>query len=324
VEKTVISCRADLPEPAPEPGDLEPGGPQADGTGPSGAIDTAGAAVAQDLGDGRLAVRARERHAAIHALVAQGKTHSQICKILGLSPKTVRKFMRAATAGQVITGAVPRSSSLDRFAPYLQQRWDQGCTDAAQLFTEIQAQGYRGSKRSARRYLQPLRATLTAPQLPPPPLTVREVTRWITSHPDHLTDEDKDQLSRVKDRRPQPSATAGHVTAFAEMMTGRHGERLPGWIAAVDAADLPHLHSFTRGIRTTRPPSPTASPWPTATVRSKATSAASRPSNARCSAAPASTCVREPCSAPDIAQSHQSRNLCQSHRDLAVDTGSGG
>ncbi len=31
VEKTVISCRADLPEPAPEPGDPEPGGPQAEG-----------------------------------------------------------------------------------------------------------------------------------------------------------------------------------------------------------------------------------------------------------------------------------------------------
>ena len=33
------------------------------------------------------------------------------------------------------------------------------------------------------------------------------------------------------------------------MMTGRHGERLPGWITAVDLDDLPHLHSFTSGIR---------------------------------------------------------------------------
>ena len=33
------------------------------------------------------------------------------------------------------------------------------------------------------------------------------------------------------------------------MMTGRHGERLAAWIAAVDLDDLPHLHSFTRGIR---------------------------------------------------------------------------
>jgi transposase len=54
---------------------------------------------------------------------------------------------------------------------------------------------------------------------------------------------------RVKDRSAQLSATASHVTVFAEMMTGRHGERLPEWITAVDAVDLPHLHSFTRGIR---------------------------------------------------------------------------
>jgi transposase len=242
-EKTVISCRADLREPAPEPGGPEPAGP-----GSGMPAETTGPATVQDTGDGRLAIRARERHAAVHDLVAQGKTHSQICKILGLSAHTVRKFMRAATAEQVITGPVPRSSSIDRFAPYLQQRWDQGCTDAAQLHAEIQAQGYRGSKRSARRHLQPLRAALTAPVIPPPPPTVREVTRWITSHPDHLTGEEKHQLSRVKDRSAQLNATAGHVTAFAEMMTGRHGERLPAWIAAVDLDDLPHLHSFTRGI----------------------------------------------------------------------------
>ena len=68
----------------------------------------------------------------VHDLLAQGKTHSQICKTLGLSARTVRKFIRAATAEQVITGPVPRFSRIDRFAPYLQERWNQGCTDAAQ------------------------------------------------------------------------------------------------------------------------------------------------------------------------------------------------
>jgi transposase len=242
VEKTVISCRADLREPAPEPGDPEPAGP-----GSGVPAETCGP-PAQDSGDGRLAVRARERHAAIHDLLAQGKNYTQVCQTLGLARHTVRKFARAATAEQVITGPSPRSSRLDRFAPYLQERWNQGCTDAAQLFTEIQEQGYSGSKRSARRYLQPLRAALTAPVIPPPPPTVRDVTRWITSHPDHLTDDETARISQVKARSVQLSAAAGHVTAFAEMMTGRHGERLPAWITAVGLDDLPHLHSFTRGI----------------------------------------------------------------------------
>jgi Homeodomain-like domain len=198
-------------------------------------------------------VRARERHAAVQELLAQGKTHTQICAMLGLSPKTVRKFIRAATPGQVTAGPRPPSSGIDRFAPYLHERWNQGCTDAARLHGEIQAQGYRGSQRSTRRYLHPLRAALTAPALPPPPPAVREVTRWITSHPGHLTGDETAKLSQVKARSTQLNAAAAHVTAFAEMMTSRHGERLPAWITAVEQDDLPHLHSFTRGIRHDQP-----------------------------------------------------------------------
>jgi transposase len=245
VEKTVISRRADLPEPAPEPAGPEPAGDVL--------ADTAGPAAGQDPREGRLAVRARERHAAVHDLLAQGRTQTQICAMLGLSPKTVRKFTGAATPGQVTAGPRPPSSGIDRFAPYLHERWNQGCTDAARLHAEIAAQGYHGSQRSTRRYLQPLRASLTAPVLPPPPPTVREVTRWITSDPSHLTGDETAKLGQVKARSAQLTATASHVAAFAEMMTGRHGEHLPAWIAAVEQDDLPHLHSFTGGIRRDQP-----------------------------------------------------------------------
>jgi len=139
VEKTVMSCRADLREPVPDPG--EPASP-----GPCG--DVAAETTGPAAGGGRLATRSRERHAAVHGLLAQGKNITQVAEMLGLTRHTV----------------------------------------------EIQAQGYSGSKRSARRYLQPLRAALTAPVLPPPPPSVREVTRWITSHPDHLTDDEKARL----------------------------------------------------------------------------------------------------------------------------------
>ena len=244
VEKTVISCRADLPEPDPEPADPPP--VEAGASIPAG---LAAPAAGPGPGAGRLAVRARERHAAVHDLLAQGRTHTQICAMLGLSPKTVRKFIQAATPEQITAGPRPLSSGTGRFGPYLHERWNQGCTDAVQLHAEIQARGYRGSSRSVRRYLQPLRAALTAPVLPPPPPTVREVTRWITSHPDHLTDEETAKLGQVQARSPRLSATAGHVTTFAEMMTRRHGEHLPAWLDAVNLDDLPSLHSFTRGIR---------------------------------------------------------------------------
>ena len=133
--------------------------------------------------------------------------------MLGLSPKTVRKFICAATPEQVTAGPRPPSSGIDRFAPYLHERWNQGCTDAVRLHAEIQAQGYHGSSRSVRRYLQPLRATLTASVLPPPPPTVREMTRWITSHPDHLTDDEAASSTRSRHAARTCNAAAGHIPA---------------------------------------------------------------------------------------------------------------
>ena len=118
---------------------------------------------------GRLAVRGRERHAAIHDLPAQGKNYTQISQMLGLTRHTVRQFARAATPGQVIVGPRPRSSGQDHSPPTRSIPGTRGCTDAALLHAEIAAQGHQGSKRPVRRYLQPLRATLTAPALPRQP-----------------------------------------------------------------------------------------------------------------------------------------------------------
>jgi transposase len=43
--------------------------------------------------------------------------------------------------------------------------------------------------------------------------------------------------------------TATHVAAFAQMLTGRHGDRLDAWMATVEEDDLPQLHRFVTGLR---------------------------------------------------------------------------
>ena len=57
------------------------------------------------------------------------------------------------------------------------------------------------------------------------------------------------QLDAILARCPHLHALAGHLSAFAEMMTGLHGQHLPEWLAKVEAGDPPHLHSFAAGIR---------------------------------------------------------------------------
>jgi transposase len=44
-------------------------------------------------------------------------------------------------------------------------------------------------------------------------------------------------------------ALAGHVTAFADLLTGLHGDRLDNWITKVEGDDLPALRSFAAGLK---------------------------------------------------------------------------
>lgn len=235
VESIVRAHRADLAESTPETSPAEialvPGAP--------------------DVPESRTAIRTRERHATIQALLADGRTHTEICKILGLADKTVRKFRLAATADELINGPRKCPRPIDRYGPYLHRRWNEGVHDAAQLHAEITAQGYTGSKRSVRRFVEPLRPYQQVTDLPAPPPKVRDATRWLTSHPDHLTDDETAKLSQLKERSTALARLAEHVTAFAQMMTGRTGaQHLEDWLTNVETDDdLPTLRAFARGIR---------------------------------------------------------------------------
>lgn len=199
----------------------------------------------------RWAVRAWERHAAVHAFVADGAAIREICRRLGLSRGTVRRFARVKDVGELLTrnGTGRRTSVFETFTPYLRQRWNEGCTNATALFTEITARGYRGGKTLVRQYLSQFRTTSRAPRPPHKPPSVRRVVGWIMTDPPNMDKTDQQKLDAVLAASPQLTALAGHVRVFATMMCGRRGHELEAWMTAVDADDLPALHSFVRGLR---------------------------------------------------------------------------
>jgi transposase len=199
----------------------------------------------------RWAVRARERHAAVHALLAQGTAIREICRQLGLARGTVRRFARADTVEELLThnGTGRRTSILEPFTPYLHQRWNEGCTNAAVLFVEITARGYRGGQTLVRHYLRQFRATASIPRPPRTPPSVRRVVRWIMTNPQNMTETDQRQLDAILATSTQLTALAGYVRTFATMLCSRRGQELEAWMTAVDADDQPALRSFVRGSR---------------------------------------------------------------------------
>jgi transposase len=200
-------------------------------------------------GKGRIAERTRQRHAAIHQRLAEGQSLAVIAAELGLARNTVRRFARATDPGELLVNdwSSQRPHLLDEYAPYLHERWDQGCTDAAQLWREIRAHGYRGSYTLVRDHLAPLRLTTTATTAPAAkPPKARKVTSWIMTHPDNLTRGARRQLTAILAACPDLAAVQKHVSAFADLMTQRRGRDLEKWITV--ASSQPQLRSFAEGL----------------------------------------------------------------------------
>jgi transposase len=200
---------------------------------------------------GRVAERTRRRHAAIHALLAQGRSARAIAAELGLARNTVRRFARAADPEELLVndGTGRKASMLDPYAPYLRQRWADGCTDATALWRELRARGYPGGYSRVRDYLLPFRATSIAPAPAPQPPKARKTANWIMTDPAGMTSDDNRQLTVILANCPELAALQAHVQAFAKIMTQRQGHDLERWITAVTASGPPELRSFVTGLR---------------------------------------------------------------------------
>ncbi|MFE0044546.1 ISL3 family transposase [Streptomyces albireticuli] len=241
VEKTVVQHRALLREPQKTVADRP--------TLPLDIEDLAPPPATGPRRTGKLSARVREQHALVHGLLAEGMGLRKISRELGLARDTVRRLAQAAGPDELLVGRwTGRTSILDPHKPYLHRRWREGCTNAARLLTELRDQGYQGGATIVRQYVRRLREASPHDEAPRRPPSVRDVTSWITRHPDSLREDQARQLKDILTRCPKLDQTAGHVREFAQLMNNRRGRDLHQWIARVEADDLPALHTFTTGL----------------------------------------------------------------------------
>ncbi|KFF97539.1 hypothetical protein IQ62_29640 [Streptomyces scabiei] len=73
--------------------------------------------------------------------------------------RTVKQLADAATPEKLFTGQWQnRPSVLDDYKSHLDERWNEGCTNAWKLWEEIVPLGYKGSYQRVRAYLHEKRA----------------------------------------------------------------------------------------------------------------------------------------------------------------------
>jgi transposase len=185
-------------------------------------------------------------------MLSENRSYREIAAALGLSRNTVRRFARAASPEELLVndGSGRQAGALDGHEPYLRERWNSGCTNAAQLWQELRDRGYAGSRTQVRHYVARFRGNATVRAPAPPPPKVRAVTSWIMTRPDRLDDPDRASLDAILVASPELAAVAASVRAFAEIMNERRGRRLlEPWMPAGAATGEPALRSFVTGLQ---------------------------------------------------------------------------
>jgi transposase len=91
----------------------------------------------------------------------QGLAMNVIARSLKMSRMTVRHYVEAD--GYLERAPTrTRHSQLEKYVPYLHQRFAAGCNNATQLWREISAQGYGGKAGMVRMYIKRLRVRTKA------------------------------------------------------------------------------------------------------------------------------------------------------------------
>jgi transposase len=208
----------------------------------------------------RLAERTRARYAEVQDCLARGLSRSAAARELNLDIQTVRRFANATCAEELLGKAEHRSTKLDPYLDLVNQRWNEGVTNAGAIAAELRALGFKGDVQTVRRYLQSFRlpgtsrshpdpnrrkAAPAAPAVPKP----RAISRALLTHPDHLSEDDALIVKNATAGCAHLERLHQHVRAFAKIMAQRRGQELPAWLDAVEADDLPELRSLAAGMR---------------------------------------------------------------------------
>ena len=199
-----------------------------------------------------------ERYEEVMALRAQGQSLRAIARLTGLNKRTVQRYVEADGFPEPQPRA-RRHTHLERFIPYLQERWDAGCHNAKRLWQDLRARGFTGGYTMVSDYLRARRATpgrhAGSPRRaagPPPPVatvyTARQ-TLWLLLRPiADLTPDEHAYLTRLA--RTCPLVTLAHALGqdFRTLLREHDVDGLYAWLHGTQACPIPELCRVAKGM----------------------------------------------------------------------------
>ena len=158
-----------------------------------------------------------------------GLSNHEIARRTGMCRETVRKFVCAEIFPERVTYP-PRSQMTEPYAEYLKKRLQEGCRNAALLYREIKAQGYRGGSATVRRLMRSWKHQLPVryqrleglPDFDAP--APRQAVWWLLK-PEELEPNQKEYVSELQRLSPEISSGLKLVKEFQSLLVGKQADR---------------------------------------------------------------------------------------------------
>jgi transposase len=203
----------------------------------------------------------QKRYDLVISLHHQRCSQQEIARRVKLSRKTVRKYLRSVNCPMYPQG-VKRCSKLAPHLPYMNQRWEDGCCSATQLWCELKTQGLDVSlslvaKWAARKrkqtpcLLSTPKAGMGSPRAPRKavPWTPRRASWLFVKPQEELEEEEVKALEQIHYTDSQMEEAYSLGQRFVRMIKQRQRKELMPWLEDVGHTGINSLLSFAEGIK---------------------------------------------------------------------------
>ena len=194
-------------------------------------------------------LRRQARYEEVARLHAKGMSLRRIAALLGAERKTVRSWLRLGHAP--LWQKPKRSGVLDPYMAFLERRWAEGCHNAAQLWRELVALGFRGRPTTVRAWATGRRETGASAgvgpvrpvwQLP----SRRGLARLLMADTDALSKTERAFVELLFTDVPDLAGAVAAAKNLRQVLRRKGGESLD---AALAAAEHTALAGFVSGLR---------------------------------------------------------------------------
>jgi transposase len=192
----------------------------------------------------------------------QGWTLDAIAHQVGLSRRTVRRYLQSPTFPERQPRYSRGRSLLDPYKATLLAGWNSGCRNGWHLFRAIRSQGFRGRYGIVALYVRRMRQAQglaprqrrsdqplpTVTEAPRRRLTPRRATWLVLRPPKQPSDEAHHQLAQLTEH-PALAEAVTLAQDFAALVRQRQPAQLAPWLARAATSAFPPFRRFAKGLR---------------------------------------------------------------------------